>query len=362
MCLRLLTWSTLLAAALTVASADAAAQPLGPMPPPAPAPFVTGCTTTGAIAFDDANVYWATDANVLVGNTDPNAVWTVPRTGGTPRQLMTTRGPVDLAIDETDVFVAQNFDQRPINIRQPHWQSWIAKVPKAGGAPVVIVKDRPNPKNIHVDAKRVYWADNAGIHSASKDGTNVVTLYARSRVAMIADADALYVREWTGNGINGESATGPVERGGRVLRIAKQGGPPKVLASGLLEIQSAAVDATHLYLSTASSYDLHNGELVRIDKATGARTTLARRQEWARTVAVDDARLYFPSPAGIMSVPKKAGGTPSLWLAGTQPNSLAVSKGAVFVSGSISAAQGPACRGKFGPNDPGQLLWGASAP
>lgn len=358
--LRLLALPILLAAALTMTSADAA----GPVStiPQTPAPFVTGCMTTDAIAFDDANVYWATDSSVIVGNTDPSAVWTVPRTGGTPRQLMTTRGPVDLAIDDTDVFVAQKFDHRPINIGQPHWQSWIAKVPKAGGAPVVIVKDRGNPKNVHVDAKRVYWLDNAGVHSASKDGTNVVTLYAKSRGAMIADADALYVMEWTGKAINGESATGPVDRGGRLLRIAKQGGPPKVLASALLEIQSAAMDATHLYLSTASSYDLHNGELVRIDKRTGARTTLARGQEWARTVAVDDARMYFPSRAGIMSVPKTAGGKPALWLAGTQPKSLAVSKGAVFVSGPISTAQARACIGKYGASDPGQLLWSASAP
>ena len=358
--LRLLAASIVLAAALTTSSAGAA----GPVSaiPQAPAPFVSGCMTTGAIAFDDANVYWSTDSSFIQGKTDPRAGWTAPPRGGTPRQLMTTRGPVDLAVDDTDVFVAQKFDNSPINVGQPHWLSWIAKVPKAGGAPVVIVKDRGNPKNIHVDARRIYWADNAGVHSASKDGTNLVTLYARPSGAMIADADALYVMAWTGRAINGESVTGPVERGGRVLRIAKQGGPPKVIASGLFEIQSATMDATHLYLSTASGYDLHHGELVRIDKTTGARTTLARGQEWARAVAVDDARMYFSSPAGIMSLSKKAAGTPSLWFAGTPPNSLAVSRGAVFVSGPVAASQARACVGKLGASDPGQLLWGASVP
>lgn len=265
------------------------------------APLPVGCSTTGAIALDGSEIYWATETHVTFGSGDPNTVYAAPLSGGPARTLMTLRGAASLAVDASDVFVAQQYDMAPANGRRS--ASWIAKVPKAGGAAVMLVRDRTNVRDLHVDTSHLFWSEASGVFVSNKDGSGVTSMHGRGG-RLAADDAWLYVSDWTGTPVCGECKTGVTERGGRILAIAKSGKTTRVVAEGLLEIQAIASDDANLYAATWSSYAKASGEIVRIDKKTGKKEVLAGGQELPVEIEAMDRRVAYTSPQGILVVEK----------------------------------------------------------
>jgi hypothetical protein len=99
------------------------------------------------VAIDDANVYWADrlDGSILV----------VPKDGGEAHALVTDRGlPGSIAVAGDAVVWIEKRSET------------IWTMPKAGGAPRRLVQDFAGFANVVVDARGVYWSNEAAVDGA----------------------------------------------------------------------------------------------------------------------------------------------------------------------------------------------------
>jgi sugar lactone lactonase YvrE len=179
-----------------------------------------------AVVVDETVLYWIND--------DPDSaaggVFTMPKLGGARRQLVSPdawRDPrfdaqpqaVTLVLDESHVYVVVN------NQNNLSASGALLKVSKSGGPATILALDSESPLDAAVDDTHLYWTRN------------------RANRALLVDGEA--------------------EIPGAVVRIAKDGGEPEVLAEHQNRPQGVVLDETHVYWANQVS-----GNIRRAAKAS----------------------------------------------------------------------------------------------
>jgi sugar lactone lactonase YvrE len=193
------------------------------------------------IAVDATGVYWT--------NSD-GAVKKVPLSGGAPVALASSSEgqPQDLAVNATSVF----WTTSPSGVSN---EGGVWRAPLAGGTPVRFATSQGNCQGITLDATSVYWtafndmtltitvwkaplSGGVPVSLASGSGTSV-------EVPKPIALDATHVY-WT------RTVNGMMDSGGMVLRVPLAGGAEVIVASGLRDPGSLAVDGTSVYFTAGS--------------------------------------------------------------------------------------------------------------
>jgi hypothetical protein len=116
-----------------------------------------GSPTAGALVSDGSNLYWTDFAHIV----------TVPVNGGGATTLLSSGNPHCIAVDDSDIYWTDG-------------AHGVLKMPKMGGAPVTIAGPPASvPYAIAVDDTNVYWAAGA-IMAVSKTGGTPLTLLGSS--------------------------------------------------------------------------------------------------------------------------------------------------------------------------------------
>jgi hypothetical protein len=227
-----------------------------------------GFVPAGAIAVDDASVYWTNE----YGGTLMRA----PKTGGSPERLA---GPLQgfvrfVALDADAVYVAAFDRQQPTGA--------IYRIAKGGGEPAPIVTGQPTIGGLAVDETSVYWTTPAGVMKVAKAGGQPAAVVAAGAagppIRVLADAQNLYFF-W------------PKETGKYTLaRVAKTGGEPVVLADPVYATMDlAATDTAIFYFAQEGiGYALRS-----VEKAGGAPRTLDTGLIPSGQLAAADSLVYF---------------------------------------------------------------------
>jgi hypothetical protein len=156
------------------------------------------------------------------------------------------------------------------------------------------------PTKLVLDGEYLYWVNTSnGSHGSvmrvAKNGgqPQVLAVEQVFPVGLVVDAHYVY---WTNTGIDAAA--------GQVMRVAKIGGDPVVLASGINWPSELAGDSGYLYWR-----DDYKG-LQRIAKCGGVEPELlVASQTLSGAIAIDDTRVYFNdvSMGAIRAVPKAGG-------------------------------------------------------
>ncbi|MEP7122105.1 MAG: hypothetical protein ABJE95_14395 [Byssovorax sp.] len=208
------------------------------------------------LAVDAHGVYWTS-----VG---ANTVQSIPLAGGVPVLLAAAGNPLGIALRGDVVYFADSYDKLS---NDDH----VRRVPLPAGPPSVVAATS-GAHLVAVDDARVYWTDTAGaaVWSAPPGG-GAPTLLASG----IVDATEIEVDEAAAY-VTGLEAT---------FRIPLAGGPPQALVWGAG--RGLAIDASHLYVGAA------DGRVLRVAKTGGPALALARTELYPSDIAVDDTHVYW---------------------------------------------------------------------
>jgi hypothetical protein len=94
---------------------------------------------------------------------------------------------------------------------------------------------------------------------------------------------------------------------GAVMRMPVGGGTPIMLASGQLNPQCVAVDATAIYWTNEGTIAGTDGTVMKLPAGGGAPMTLADGQYKPFGIAIDATRVYwtqYASPGAVMTTSK----------------------------------------------------------
>jgi hypothetical protein len=232
------------------------------------------------LAVDGSHVYFVTYSGGTVAR--------VPVAGGTPVVLASDQIiPTDIAIDATSVYWAIRGDD--------HTQASIMKVPLAGGQPQRLAVSEYEPIDLAVDGTNVYWAASGRVMRVPLAGGTPATLALTqgSPLAVALRGDTLYFTSYFGlASIDG------------VFAVARAGGNVSPLAldqSGPLGI---AVDMTHVYW--INSYGPQGlGMIAKAPLTGGAPTMLATHLDEPLEIVVDATSVYFTTRTAIMKLSPK---------------------------------------------------------
>lgn len=185
------------------------------------------------LAIDATHVYWA---NYLGGS-----LVNVPKSGGPTATLASELNPYRVGVGTTDLYWSGS-------------SSGLRSVLKTGGPSIQIASG--NPRTMVSDGTSVYWTDpgDATVKRADEDGGNPETLAA---LEVDAFPDGIAVDElnvyWT-------VATG------QVMKVAKTGGVPAVIADGQNQPAIVAVDGSCVYWTNTSTTQREAGMVMRAPK------------------------------------------------------------------------------------------------
>lgn len=118
--------------------------------------------------------------------------------------------------------------------------------------------------------------------------------------------------------------------GGELGSAPKSGGPTVVLASSTSAFTGLAIDAKDAWFSRA------DGVIGRVPLAGGSSETVVSGEEQPKSIAVDDAYVYWIAGGAVMRSPK-TGGAPGAWVApgelkyGAAPVELLSSQGNLYI-------------------------------
>ena len=197
--------------------------------------LASGQLAPSGIAIDDGHVYWA---NYLA----PGDVNALAKGGGGAPTVLTSGGMglTRVAVDEANVYFL-NFYGGTLN-----------RVAKTGGAPTLLATEPGLVGGLAIDGTSLYvtaGADVVKIEKATSTATILATTGGPSDVAV--DADSVYFTD---------------AKLGQVLRVAKSGGAPAVLASGQNGPAGIAVDGWCVYWANQGSSSGNDGAVMKTRK------------------------------------------------------------------------------------------------
>lgn len=204
------------------------------------------------IAIDASNVYW----------TDGNAVWQMPKSGGTPVMLAQGTLTSGVAVDSSYVYWA---DEEGGGDAGPTNSGMVLKTPIGGGTTVTIATGQNIPLGVQVDAASVYWVNQGDVTTA--DGTimkaplaggSAVTLATGQDIVfdLAVDSTTVYWNDW------GTQTANPPQTTGGLYSVPLGGGTPTTIAAHV-QPYDVVVDGTSLYASLNFAVPSH-GTIVKI--------------------------------------------------------------------------------------------------
>lgn len=228
----------------------------------------------------------------------------IPLTGGTPEVLATGDGFEELALGQGDVYITD-------------WGAkTVVRVPLAGGPAVTVATQQGLPDEITVDGTHVYWAGFVGTVSRAPLAGGSPTLltpssFPHSPRGLAVDVNSLFVgtfdgsiwratldgRDWgtirqpaSGDGLtemvmDGTHLYWADANAGRILRIAKEGGPVQLLVEGA-QAGDLEVDDRFLYWTASTS-------IRRMPKEGGPITDVAVQLWYPSELELEGAYLYW---------------------------------------------------------------------
>ena len=246
-------------------------------------------------------------------------LWSVPITGGELTRHLELEGLASLAADESSLYVAVNRDLSTMNTSRANAPTGrIFRLPLAGGAPVDLATGI-SPSAFAVDGDTI-WFDGFRM---PKDGSKPPSPSGvKGAIAFAFDAENVY---FTTGKASAQPAK-PDRKNGRLLRMAKSGGAPVVLATGLPdEPAGLAVDATHVYVAAVAwgaEASEKAGVVARIPKQGGELEVLAGDVPMPRMAWLSADHVYLRSgrpgrPGSILRVAKTGGAAETVVTDGT---------------------------------------------
>ena len=247
-----------------------------------------------AIASDGRDVFW-TAFETRNGNT-----WHLLHGGGFSRPSQTldeqTAGvPIALATQPLDPYVYAVLRADGSGAIARYTKGSFMRQPMRMGTPLTGTNFVNNTGLIAVDSASVFWCDPSGgaVRRIATGGgaTEDVATGQTSPRAVAVDAqggDVFWVN------------AGPA---GSLMKRAKSGGVPSVVAANLHTPVALAIDATHVYVVTWGPGS-KTGSVLRVERAGGAVTELARGEAFPSAIATDDARIYWIASAAVKALPK----------------------------------------------------------
>ncbi len=263
--------------------ADFAAGDVAMAPKSGGAPVVLWSSTTmrpRAIAVDTANVYVLATADTTTGS----SLVAVPISGAPAAPLTTSPNLLAAPLAAGPSLV--------------YWvdQGSVLGMPKTGGAVAGVVPGVPAAA-LAVDASSLYWSAQDGLHAQPLSGGPAALLGVPANpeptpqgplaaAAIAVDATNVYYA------INSFAGAGTIGS------IPIAGGPPTTLATGRPgSLMAIAVDDRNVYWVEGEG-TIQQGAIAAVPKAGGRVAVLATGLSDPMSVAVDSSGVYFPSAGG----------------------------------------------------------------
>jgi hypothetical protein len=220
---------------------------------------------TGLVS-DGKNVYWADLAvDNGAGGTVNGSVRFVSVDGGTPDTLAPGVAPNKIAMDDTNIYWAENGGGLFRSTKLSGSTTQLAT------GPVAVIA---------TDGAKVYWTTAAGgytvgsVKEIARDGGTVITL---------ASSDT----QPTGIAVDGVNVYWANRSGGTIMSVPIAGGTPVPLATGLSNPGSVATDGLNVYWTSG------DGKISRVPVAGGTVVTLASGQNAPVQVVLDETSAYW---------------------------------------------------------------------
>jgi hypothetical protein len=215
----------------------------------------------------------------------------------------------------------------------------LMRVATSGGKPSLVGTGLNGPYVF--DAANAYGFDAMGIAFVPKSGGASTSLRKATQLGqhLAVDATSLYFHDYYGVRTNGDN----YNQG--IFQIALATGTVLNIATGQFVTGPFASDASNLYFFSDNSF---NGEvrLMRVAKAGGSATILARANPFPDGPAFDGAALFWSSTGGWVGMPippstlsslPASGGTPSLLASPDAPGDIAVDANNIYFTNHDSA-------------------------
>lgn len=290
--------------ALLVACSQPAAPPVEPVRPPPP-PVETPAPQRPArevFAVSPSPMSIVASGDVLVWTDAMGKIWTMPSTGGTPREI---------AVDDFAFKVVAAGAGIVASTRKDLMRVDGARATKLG------LKLAEYPEDIVADDAAVYVTLFKKPQILRITGTQVQTLGELPRGVLAVHGDTLYAASY---------ATGVL------VAIPKTGGKPRTIAKGLVRPTALAADATAVF-----AYSEKDKTLSRIDTASGETKVIARGLVNSDELVADGEWLYTRSwdkgnTGSLVRVAKDGSVQEPLGADLAAPYNIAVDRDSVYVT------------------------------
>jgi sugar lactone lactonase YvrE len=191
----------------------------------------------------------------------------------------------------------------------------IKRVPKKGGALVLVATSDHGPHQVAVDTTHVYWADlgtgatdfhDGRVARAPKDAVGTATAEIISPVvpavgAIILAGPYVYFTSL------GTTSNGAYNNDGAIWRVPRAGGMAERLAKDQRRPIGLAVDDAYVYWTNSYEQAVARCSVAGCNESP---TTLYTNLDVPRSLVVDEAFLYWSSTQGsnVVRAPKAGGG------------------------------------------------------
>ncbi len=185
------------------------------------------------LRLDAKNVYWPS----------PNSVYGAPLTGGAPvplaQEMLTT--PNRIAIDGTYIYWSESPEFGGDSVK---------RTALAGGGEIQTLAMNLSPvEDLEIDDTNVYILSDADLLKFPLAGGDAVPVVVALGTSFVLDGDQVYATNGT-----------------TVVKVAKSGGNPTVLATGQTRATSITVDATNIYWLDQGSLLAPDGAVRKLAK------------------------------------------------------------------------------------------------
>lgn len=253
-----------------------------------------------SFAIDATNLYWA--------NGSDTGDWTLmkmPRDGGTPVALASSREMTSIAVTATNAYWTDPPSGK------------VMRVPIDGGTPETIASNEPKPLKIAVDAQNVYWSTSStpdcpdgGLACASGGTLKKAPLTGAGAPQTLAS----HIQLPGSIAIGGTNVYWSAPNAGiwhdtvvgAVFKVSIAGGTPQALVTNAMRLHDAiAVTATHIYWIEAKQADGGGADTLFTMPIQGGPTT-ALAPAGGRPLSADRTNLYFIDQR-VMKIPLRGG-------------------------------------------------------